>query len=159
MIFCKIAGALIILFSGVSYVCVLNRTLNDTKLQTDGFEELMRTVRSYIECYSLPAGEFFGRLDKALLQKCGYNRDVLPNDFAEFFDEIYFFDKATQGVMRDFAYSFGNCYIEEQIRSCDRCIELLDGIKRNMAIDIPKRKKINSTLYISLALAIIIVLI
>ena len=157
MIFYKIAGALMVLISGVAGACFLNRTLNDTKLQTEGLEELVRGARGYIECYSLPACEVFERFDKVLLQKCGYKRDLPPNDFVDFFEEIYFLDKATREVVKEFAYSFGNCYREEQIRWCDRCIEALDGIKRSMVIDIPKRKKMNSTLCISSALAIIIV--
>ncbi len=159
MIFCKIIGAGILLLSGAIGASALNRSLSEMRDQTDALTELVRYVRWQIECFSMPVSSIFAHAERDLLLRCGYKLDIPSIDFKSFLEELKIHDGATESALRELAMSFGNCYREEQLRACERCIEALELRRGEFAIEIPKRKKINTTLFISGALGVAIILI
>ena len=159
MIFYKIIGSGILLLSGVLGASALNGSLTKIKNQTDALTELVRYVRWQIECFSMPLSNIFAHAERDLLLRCGYMLDLPAIDFKSFLEELKIYDSAAENALGELAASFGNCYREEQLRACERCIEVLELRRTELAIEIPKRKKINTTLFISGALGVAIVLI
>ena len=159
MIFYKIIGSGILLLSGAIGASVFNKALVETKEQSDALSELVRYVRWQIECFSMPISSVFAHAQRELLLRCGYKKDIPVKDFKSFLEDIKIFDSATERTLSELSQSFGNCYKEEQIRACDRCIAELEKRRDELSDEMPKRKKINTTLFISGALGVAIILI
>lgn len=159
MIFYKIIGSGILLLSGAIGASVFNKALAETKEQSDALAELVRYVRWQIECFSMPISSVFAHAERELLLRCGYKKNIPAKDFKSFLEDIEIFDSATERTLSELSQSFGNCYKEEQIRACDRCIAALEERRGELSDEIPKRKKINTTLFISGALGVAIILI
>ncbi len=159
MYFYRMAGALIIAFSGFSFAYIMNSSASEKASQTEALLELMRFIRVQIECFALPASEIILRCDKKLLEKCGAYSEILPSGFDALFESFSIEDSEAESIMRGFAAGFGKSYREEQLKECDYYIGRLEECSRRICEDLPKRKKVNSALCISSALAIIILLV
>ena len=158
MIFCKIAGMLILFLSGLLCAMHLNSELEGKKRQVMALEEWLRFAKGQIDCFAMPISDIFAASDGELLKACGYAVDVLPKNFEDFFSRIEFFDKPVKDAMLTFSQSFGNCYRDEQLRACERCISALSQRSAELSVEIPKRRKLHFTLCISAALAVAILL-
>ena len=159
MIFYKIIGLGILSLSGVIGAHVFNKALSETKEQVDALSELVRYVRWQIECFSMPISSIFARVERDLLLRCGYKKDIPAKNFKSFLEDIKISDSATESALVELSQSFGNCYKEEQLRACERCSAALEERCAELSDEIPKRKKINTTLFISGALGVAIILI
>ena len=159
MYFYRIAGALLLGFSGFASAYVMNSSADAKVKQLEGLIAFMRFIRIQIECFSLPATEIIRRCDRDLLRECGYTEDVLINNFEQLFDSFSIKDESVRKLMRDFSKGFGKGYREEQLKECDYYIDRLCQQRERMANELPNRKKVNSTLCVSSALALIILLI
>lgn len=159
MIFCKIAGALILLISGALWAAHLNAALERTRAQACEIEEWLRFVRGQIECFAMPIGDILSLSGLDELHLCGYIPDVIPRDFQCFLDNAEICDGEIREALSALSQSFGGCYREEQLKACDRSIEAVSHRREAISSDMPKRKKLNATLCISAALAIAILLV
>ena len=159
MIFYKIIGLGILSLSGVIGASVFNKELTESKDQVDALSGLVRYVRWQIECFSMPISSIFARTERELLFRCGYKKDIPAKDFKSFLEDIKIYDSATECALAELSQSFGNCYKEEQIMACERCSAVLEERRSELSDEIPKRKKINTTLFISGALGVAIILI
>ena len=68
-------------------------------------------------------------------------------------------DGETEQLIRSFAEEFGKSYREEQSRGCDYYFSLLDARREGLVSQLPAKKRINSALCVSGALALVILLI
>ena len=93
------------------------------------------------------------------LSECGYFGDVMPRDFSEFLERADIYDDDIQKALFELGASFGGCYREEQLRACERCIELVSSKQQEISSEMPKKKKLNATLCVSGALAVAILLV
>ena len=93
------------------------------------------------------------------LAECGYLSDVIPRDFSAFLESSEIYDGEIREALSELGASFGGCYRDEQLRACDRCIERVSSRLRCISEEMPKKKKLNSTLCVSGALAIAILLV
>ena len=159
MYFYRIVGALLLGLSGFACAYTMNSSADISFKQLEGLIAFMRFIRIQIECFSLPASEIICRCDRELLTECGYGGDGAIKNFEELFDRISIKDEIVRKLMRDFSKGFGKGYREEQLKECDYYIDRLCEQRERVARDLPKRKKVNSTLCISSALALIILLI
>lgn len=158
MYFCKIAGALILALSGVVGALTMNSAASKKATQSEALIAFLRFVRSRIECFSLPASEIIARCDKSLLSECGYNGDIPPRDMGDLFEAMGIRDDESYRILQAFAEGFGNSYREEQLKECDYYIDLLCERSQKIGEELPKKKKLNSTLCISSALGVAILL-
>ena len=159
MIFYKIIGLGMLSLSGVIGASVFNKALTETKDQVDALSELVRYVRWQIECFSMPISSILARAERDLLFRCGYKKEIPAKDFKGFLEDIKISDSATESALTELSQSFGNCYKEEQLRACERCFAAIEERRAELSDEIPKRKKINTTLFISGALGVAIILI
>jgi hypothetical protein len=119
----------------------------------------LRYVRSQIDCFALPICDILGRADRALLSGCGWEKEEPPSSVEDMLGEASVEDEDALGILLEFCKDFGKSYLDEQIRRCDHYISLLDERRNSLAKDLPRKKKLNSTLCISGAVAMIILLI
>ena len=153
------AGTILVLLSALEGSRRLNRRADRDIVRVEGFIALMRYVRTQIDCYALPLEEIFGRCDKNILIRCGYYDEALPKDFSVFFNRLDIKDKELRRIMLDFSADFGKHYREEQLKRCDACIVELEALSESARQAVASRKKLNVTLCLSGAAALIILLI
>ena len=158
MHFYRIAGALIVAFSGFMGAYIMNSAISKGCAQADAIIELLRYVKVQIECFALPAGDIISKCDRSILAACGIDRDILPNNFEELFNDVDISNTEIARIVKNFASGFGKSYREEQLRECDYYISLLCEERKKLSEELPKRKKVNSALCISSALAAVIIL-
>lgn len=156
MYFCRIAGAVMLVFSGFAGAYFMNASAARTLSQTESLINLLRFVRIQIECFALPASEIIARCDRGLLSECGLTEGYLPQSFEEMFERCALKDSETAEILQSFASSFGKGYREEQLKECDYYLALLCDRRQKLSDELPRKKKLNSTLCVSWALAVVI---
>ena len=156
MHFYKIAGAMILVLSGCAGAWFMNSAASRSLSQTEAFISFLRFVRIQIECFAMPAGEIILRCDRTLLEECGLRGEPLPTTLDELVGRCAVRDSEVGEVLRGFASSFGKGYRDEQLRECDYYLGLLCDRRQKMSEELPRKKKLNSTLCICWALALVI---
>lgn len=159
MIFCRIAGALILVGSGVLGALFMNRSAAERLSQVEGWLSLLRYTRMQVDCYALPMSVILKRADAALLRRCGYGGETNPESFEILWESCVICDSACAEWMRDFSREFGKSYREEQSRGCEYYEALLEQRREALVCELPIKKKVHSALWISGALAVVILLI
>ncbi len=137
----------------------LNGAATRSQTQTEAFIALIRYVRGQVECFALPIGEILRRCDKEILGACSWHLDVPPQSLEELADGCEFYDSGVERIFMEFASSFGQSYREDSVRECDYYLDALTERERALMSELPKKKKLNATLCISGALALIILFI
>ena len=156
MYFYRIAGAAILVFSGAMGAWFMNSTASRALSQTEAFIVFLRYARIQIECFAMPAGEIIARCERELLGRCGLVSEIVPQTLDELIERCEVKDKETLEILEGFVASFGQGYREEQLKECDYYIELLCERREKMADELPRKKKLNSTLCVCWALALVI---
>ena len=118
----------------------------------------LRFVRSEVECFALPASDIIASCDKGLLARCGFEGEIPPRDMLSLVRMLTIEDTEARSLVLRFAEGFGQSYREEQIRECDYYISLLRQRAEQLSAAVPTKRRLNSTLCISAALALIILL-
>ena len=111
-----------------------------------------------IDCFSMPISEILSACDRRIYRDCGYFGDI-PACISDLANGCKIRDGEAYAVFFDFASEFGRGYREEQIRACDYYSALLEERRKILAHSLPQRKKRNSTLILSGALAAAVLLI
>ena len=155
----RILGAVMIALSGLAGAYMLNVNAKQGLSQTEAFISLLRYIRSEIECYSMPIPRALARCPKEILAGCGYAEKGAADSFLGLLDKCKINDSATEKILRSLADGIGKGYRDEQLALCDNYISRLDERRRSLASELPMRKKMNSALCVSGALAIVILLI
>lgn len=155
----SLAGAVVIFMCGIELSRRLNEKISKDHQRIEKYILLLRYVRSQIDCFALPIGDILGRADSALLAGCGWEKEEPPSSVEDMLGEASVEDEDALGILLEFCKDFGKSYLDEQIRRCDHYISLLDERRNSLAKDLPRKKKLNSTLCISGAVAVIILLI
>ena len=159
MLLYKALGAIVIFVCGIETARRLNARLTGENERTEKYILLLRYIKVQIDCFALPIGEILARTEGSLLAGCGWRSESAPTSLDEMLTEAGLGDRTSQGILLEFCKDFGRSYLDEQIRRCDHYITLLEERQVSVGKDIPRRKKLNSTLCISGALALIILLI
>ena len=159
MLLYKALGAIVIFACGIETARRLNARLTGENERTEKYILLLRYIKAQIGCFALPIGEILARAEASLLAGCGWRRESAPTSLEQMLAEAGLGDRTSQGILLEFCKDFGRSYLDEQIRRCDHYITLLEERQVSVGKDIPRRKKLNSTLCISGALALIILLI
>ena len=156
MYFYRIAGAVILVVSGGVGAYLMNSSESRALSQADCYISLLRYIRIQVECFAMPIGDIILGCDRELLAGCGFRGDIPPTTLSELIRQCDIKDREICETVKGFADSFGKGYREEQLRECDYYIELLCERRRRIADELPKKKKLNTTLCVSWALALVI---
>ena len=155
----RLVGALLLALSGFAGARWMNRGATETLGQVEGWLGLLRYARTQVDCFALPVSVILSRADASLLRRCGYGGAAAPESFEALLRQCAIRDGETARLLQGFAEEFGRSYREEQSRGCDYYVSLLDERREALLAQLPARKRINSALCISGALAILILLI
>ena len=156
--FYRIAGALILSFSGFWGAYMLNTAATVRYSQSEALISFLRFVRAQIECFAMPASEILMRCDKKLLCDCGFHLSEEDTSFEALIRGISVSDSESREIIESFLAGFGKSYREEQIKECDYYIDLLSARRQRLLEELPNKKRVNSALCISSALAAVILL-
>lgn len=156
MYFYRIAGAVMLVVSGMVGAYLMNSSESRALSQADCYISLLRYIRIQVECFAMPMGDIIRGCDRELLTGCGFRGDIPPLTLDELIGRCEIVDGEIRETVKEFADSFGKGYRDEQLRECDYYIELLCERRRRIADELPKRKKLNTTLCVSWALALVI---
>lgn len=136
----------------------LNRSEEKRLLQLQSLISLIRFFKLRIDCYCSPVDEILSRADRDLLTQCGFRdppvspKDLLTSLSPEPDGKVY-------EILSSFVSELGGVYREEQLKSCDYHINLLCELEKGRASALPSSKKLRSTLILSAAAGIVILLI
>ena len=159
MLLYKALGAIVIFVCGIETARRLNTRLTGENERIEKYILLLRYIKAQIDCFALPIGEILARADKKLLAGCGWRCESAPSSLEQMLSVADIGDRDAQGILLEFCKDFGKSYLDDQIRRCDHYISLLEERRDTLGKDIPRKKKLNRTLCISGALALIILLI
>ncbi len=154
----RILGAAILSLCGVLFAAHLNRRAENRLGETEGWIALLRFVKGQVECFSLPMGDILARCDAGLLRDCGYGATLAPKSFSGMIEASSFCDRDCERIARAFAEDFGRGYREEEARGCDYYLAQLESHKEMLSKKLPAQKKMNATLSICAALALVLLL-
>ena len=154
----RIIGAAVTVFSGIAAAYMLNGAARLTLCQNEAFISLVRFIRTEIECYATPVPRALERCPEGVLCACGYTGHGSPSSVSELAKRCKIYDSSTQKSVEGFAKSIGRGYREEQLALCDHYIDELENRRRVISAELPIRKKMNSALCVSGALAVVILL-
>ncbi len=104
----------------------------------------------------MPLPRALARCPKETLKACGYNAEKPPESIRELL--LYVSDGATREQLCRFGEELGRGYTEEQLALCDYYTEMLEDRRRQLAEQLPVRRKMYSALCMSGALAVVILL-
>ena len=155
----RLVGAILLALSGFFGAYLANQKATYALRQAEGWLALLRYVKSQVDCFALPMGRILEGCERSVLRECGYGEEKRPEDLEELLAHSAIRDGETERIVRGFAREFGKSYREEQTKGCAYYCELLSERREALASQLPTRKKMNSTLWISGALAVVILLI
>ena len=155
----RIAGALMIAFSGAFAAYSLNKSAKDTLRQTEYFISLVRFLRAQIECFSMSVPRALERVPDEILAGCSFLGKERPKSLSELIGGCQVTDQAVMRDMSRLADDIGKGYREEQLTLCDYCLSLLEAQRSRIAGQLPLKIKVNSALSLAGAAAVVILLI
>ena len=155
----SLAGAAVIFLCGIEISRRLNAKLSKDHQMIEKYILLLRYIKSQIDCFALPICDILARADKELISACGWTADTPPRSLSDMLEGTTVADGDSRGILLEFCGDCGKSYLDGQIRRCDHYISLLEDRRDILSKDLPRKKKLNSTLCISGALAVIILLI
>ena len=155
----KITGTVLVVLGGAILAYMLNSKAKCTLTRTEGFISLLRYIKTQVDCYSMPLSRILENCNDSIYSDCGYVGEKKPNDLSELISGCPSLDGRALKIMSEFSEEFGKSYRGEQVKLCDRCIDELAILRTEVSEGLPLRRKLNSTLCMSGAMAIVILLI
>lgn len=155
----RIIGALLILCSAVF---LANRAVLEIQAvlrTTSALRAVMEQVKNLIECYSLPIGQIFKRIDPSVIEACGYKGEALPTDLSELAENSAVPDKESLEIFLAFAKDFGKGYRKDELSRCSMFLERMRSREQKLAKETEKKKRVITAVSICGALAVVILLI
>lgn len=156
MLFFKIFGASLVLLCGLSLARTLNGRAANALSQTEAWARLVASVKSEVECFSLPIGEILARISDGELERLGCSLRTRPRTLSELVAGTRWSDRETEMIARRFCDEFGKSLRDEQVGRCAYFISELEERKKSLASELPAKRKLNSTLCISVCLGLLI---
>jgi len=156
----KLLGAVGLLIAGMWFY--YTHTLFQKKgiKQLDGYIRFITNIKAEIECYMLPITDILSRVSEREFKECGIEDSHGIKSIDDMISKAEFFlDDDTINALISFSSEFGVGYIEQQIRSCERCIATLISKRGELALKNEKDKKVSLAICLSLSLSLILILI
>ena len=153
----KLAGALLVLASGIGFAIGAAR-YERTRLQVhDALISLIFFVKGRIDCYAMPVEQIMLEMDKGILADCRCPGQVesiealLPHVRS-------YLDPETYRVLQSFGAGLGSGFRDEQTKRCDYYIELLREKRMQLESELPARARMNGVIWILCAAGAVILL-
>ena len=157
MLVFKLAGALLVLLSGIGLAIGAAR-FERARLQVhDGLISLIFHIKGRIDCYAMPAEQIMLEMDKGILADCRCPGQIQSIDQLLPHVKSYL-DPETYRVIQAFGQGLGGGFRDEQIKRCDYYIELLRQKRMQLESELPVRAKTNGMIWILCALGAVILL-
>ena len=155
----RIVGALLILCSAafIAYGAVLE--IQRALRTTIALRIVMEQVKNLIECYSLPIGRIFKKIDPLVIEACGYKGEALPTDLSELAENSVVPDKESLEIFLAFAKDFGKGYRKDELSRCSMFLERMRSREQKLSKETEKKKRVIVAISICGALAVVILLI
>lgn len=155
----RIFGAALIFFCGVASARLLNTCARESLRQTEGFCELVRRLRSDIDCFSMPIPVSLESCPDAVLEKCGIDTRADRRTLTVLLHGCDISSPEICELMESFASHVGMGYKQEQLMLCDRTLARLEEHRALLASRLPAKQKTNGTLCLCGALAVVILIV
>ena len=155
----RIIGALLILCSSVFIAYGAVFKIQTTLQATSALRFVMEQVKNLIECYSLPIGQIFKRIDPSVIEACGYKGKALPTDLSELAENSVVLDKESREIFLAFAKDFGKGYRKDELSRCSMFLERMRSREQKLSKETEKKKRVIMAISICGALAVVILLI
>lgn len=156
----KILGMTMIAIGGIALAQILNKKAEQELKEAVSWVDLLKYITDRISSFAMPISEIISKCDRELLSSCGIDpSDVSGTSFKSLVQHRRCYGKENGKIIQAFAESFGKNEREEQIKECEYYTRLMESRRSTLAEKLPKQKKINLTLCVSSALALIIILI
>lgn len=164
MIFLKLIGCAILIFSGVAGGFFLNRQANLGIVQSRAMMTLIGYIKNSIECFSKPLPRILHEIknDRALegiFEECGYAEGVYPLALSELCGDRNVYSKEADEVFSSFLRDFGQSYRDEQVKLCESVEKKLEEILKKSKDELLSKKKLNLSLCVSGSLIAVILFI
>ena len=157
MLWFKLFGCALILLSGAVCATLLNRAESERLKRLDALVELLRFIKREIDYFCVPVNEIFRRTDPRILKDCGAVGTV--SDFDSFIASLSPEpDSEIKNILTSFSRELGVSYREEQLKNCDLHINTLESLRERAYSESKKNKKLHTTLCMSAAAAVVILL-
>ena len=154
----KLLGLFLIFLGGALSSAILNRSLASRLKRSEALLSLIRFIRLQIDLYCLPIDEIFRRADPELYTSLGLSSP--PHSFTELKSSL---DPPPDGELGRLVESFdrelGASFRDDQLRVCDYHLARLSELHERSVDEIAQKRKLNRTLCLGAAIAIIILLI
>lgn len=125
----------------------------------DGFLRLLAFIRSEIDCFLTPQSRIFSKCDVRMLYDCGWQGGEPPRDFSGLLSSVRGgLDPRVREQLMLFSSSLGKSFREEQLRSCDGCIEALRKLHGELEAELPRKRRASLSLGICAAAAAAVIL-
>ena len=155
----KLIGVTLVVVGGAASAYVMNTRVTSSLLQAEAMISFLRYVKLRVDCYAMPIDRILADCDKSIYERIGYADAKKPEDLSCLASRCISLNREIKAIMEKFALEFGKSYREDQVKLCDRYIDELTTLRSDISARLPMRKKLNSTLCISGAMAIVILLI
>ena len=157
MLLFRFAGAALLIIGGWSCSAYFNRRTEGELDSAEAAVSLLRFVKNEVECFSLPVSDIMRKCPRELLSAFGY-REPSADSLEAFVSGADISDRETERILREFSSEFGKCYREEQVKRCEHYISRLEGRRLELNGQLPAKKRISSTLFLSGSCALAILL-
>lgn len=154
----KIMGAALVIIGGALLSLTLNKRADMESELDYGWLAMLRYIKNQVDCFSLPITEILKKCDGELFKRCGFGDGEPPKDICSLMSGASFSDKETERMLKEFFGSFGRFYRDEQVAQCQKYISMLESHTESKRRQLPVRKKLNTTLIMSVSIAIAILL-
>ena len=153
----KLAGALLVLASGIGFAIGAAR-YERTRLQVhDALISLIFFIKGRIDCYAMPAEQILLEMDKGILADCRCPGQVDSIDALLPYVKPYL-DPETYRVLQAFGQGLGGGFRDEQIKRCDYYMELLRQKRMQLEDGLHIRARTNGLIWILCAVGAVILL-
>ena len=121
MLFYKLIGSIGIVSSALILYFEMQKYEKLKLKQINSFILLIEYIKNQIECYLLPIDSIIHNCDVELIEACGIDKDCqnAKNLDDLISDAVFYCDKESVDIIKQFSHDFGQSYIGEQLRFCD----------------------------------------
>ena len=106
----------------------------------------------------LPVSRALERCSGEIYDKLGYAGERLPRTLGELVEQSNISDPETKRILTRLGETLGLGYKDEQLSLCDSAITQLEERRRVLSEQLPAKRRLNASLCLSGALAVVILL-
>lgn len=149
----KLFGVGLILSTGLAGAFLSSRFERRRLAVTDGWIALIGTIRGQVDCYLRPIGEILAGCDSELI-RAGGTTDLQ----SVFRASSRYLTEPSRRAVSLFVGEIGESYRAEQLKSCERCLLILQSEREKLAAQLPATVRTRGALCLCSALAVAVLL-